>query len=243
MNYAYVYINKLEGNDREDLLQQLQHSVASLKEKEKDHGSIHIFSDITDLKIKDYCKGQGCFNKPTKILRNYSGNGSLSLIDILTEKIIQLKNFDKTQDVALIDVDTEFTVEIPKDYWQDDCAVFWKAEYYITQFRNLDRVLPQIPWAKIDIEFDPSFIMYNTGVVYIPKLYRKEICEKALWITDFLNNGKFLPEERYGNKLDEQIGLSIAVYDVYGRQGKIKTCEHFIHHYWEEKTKNIRWWE
>lgn len=242
MNYAYVYVNRLAGEEREELFLQLKHSIESLQEKERTHGSIHIFSDIVDSNIKNFSKTIGVFNRPIELSRNYVKD-RLSLIDILAEKIIQLRDFDQEQDVALIDVDTEFRVQLPENFWSDDSAVFWKAEYYITQFRNLDKVLPMIPWDQIGINFDPSFVMYNTGVVYVPKKHRKEICEKALWITDFLNNGTFLPEDRYGSKLDEQIGLSIAVHDVYGRNGKIKTCEHIIHHFWEEKTQNIKWWK
>jgi hypothetical protein len=242
LNYSYIYLNRCLGQDRIDLFKQLDKSVKVLKDIEKDHGSIHVFSDINDQEIKTFSREQGLLNRPISISRCYSSNGSLSLIDILAEKIIQLRDFDQDQETVLLDVDTVFLKKIDRSYW-DDSAVFWKAEYQIQQFRNLDRVLPQIPWSEIDIKFDHSFMMYNTGVVYIPKKYRKEVCEKALWITDYLNNGRFSPEDRYGNKLDEQIGLSIAVHDVFGRQGKIKCCDQYIHHYWEEKTKGIRWWE
>lgn len=241
MNYSYIYLNRCLGQDRIDLFKQLEKSVKVLKEIEKDHGSVHIFSDVDDLEIKDFSRKQGLLNRPITLSRCYSNSGNLSLIDILTEKIIQLKNFNQYHDTVLLDVDTLFLKKIDKDFWNDS-AVFWKAEYQIMQFRNLDRILPQIPWQDIDIKFDQSFLMYNTGVVYIPKKYRKEICEKALWITDYLNNGSLLPEDRHGNKLDEQIGLSIAVHDVFGREGKIKFCDQYIHHYWEEKTKGIRWW-
>jgi hypothetical protein len=241
MNYAYIYVNRLQGEERADLYGQLAKSIEVLKSKEKDHGSIHVFSDHDDSDAIELSKKAGCFNRPITLSRKYSANGSL--IDILAEKIIQLKDFDIDQDVVLLDVDTLFLNTAPNGYWATDTAVLWKAEYYITQFRNLDKVLPSIPWHEIGIKFDSSYIMYNTGVVYIPKLHRKEICEKALWITDYLNNGMFKPEDRHGSKLDEQIGLSIAIHDVYGKNNKIKTCENLIHHYWEEKTKGIKWWE
>jgi hypothetical protein len=240
MNYAYIYVNKLQGDERLDLYGQLAKSIEVLKDKEKSHGSIHIYSDIGDQTAAELAKKEGCFNRPICLSRKYSDNDSL--IDILAEKIIQLKDFNNNQEVTLLDVDTLFLNSIPNDYWTLDTAVLWKAEYYITQFRNLDKVLPLIPWHEIDINFDSSFVMYNTGVVYIPKLHRKEICEKALWITDYLNNGTFKPEDRHGNKLDEQIGLSIAMHDMYGKYGKVKHCNHFIHHYWEEKTKGLKWW-
>jgi len=240
MNYAYIYINKLQGEERKDLFDQLSKSVETLKVKDKFHGSIHIYSDTQDQESFDFCKEQGCFNHPVPITKNYKNQ---NLINILTEKIIQLKNFNEHQEITLIDVDTTFINSPPIDFWSNNSAILWKAEYYIMQFRNLDKILPLIPWDEVDIKFDESFVMYNTGVVYIPKQHRKEICEKALWITDYLNNGQFDPELRYGSKLDEQIGLSIAIHDMFGRLGSIKTCENIIHHFWEEKTKGIKWWK
>lgn len=243
MNYSYLYINKLIGEDRLDLFDQLKKSVEILNLVEKDYGSISLFIEPGDADVKDFSKKNGIFNREISLSRNYSKDGNISLIDILVEKIIQLKNFNQEQDTVLLDIDTVFKSSIPMNFWEDDRAVFWSAEYYITQFRNLDKVLPYIPWEEIDIKFTNDFIMYNTGVVYIPKKHRKEICEKALWITDYLNNGQFLPNDRFGNKLDEQIGLSIAVHDHYGKYGKIKTCEQYIHHYWDEKARGIKWWK
>lgn len=241
MNYAYIYINRLHGEPRQDLFEQLCKSVETLKLYDKTHGSIHVYSDFNDSQAIEFCNHQGCFNRPISLSRNYHEQSSL--INILTEKIIQLRDFNDYQDIVLLDVDTIFKTTPSENFWSNESAVLWKAEYYIMQFRNLEKVLPYIPWHEVDIKFDESFVMYNTGVVYIPKKYRKEICEKALWITDYLNNGIFKPEDRYGNKLDEQIGLSIAIHDIFGRNGKILTCENIIHHFWEEKTKGIKWWK
>jgi hypothetical protein len=84
--------------------------------------------------------------------------------------------------------------------------------------------------------------MYNTGVVYIPKEHRNEICRNALWIVDRLNDGKN-PEFRYGNKLDEQIGLSIATHHKYLDKGGVFTCKDLINHFWEEKVTGQKWWK
>ena len=232
----------MSGQDRVDLFDQLKKSVEILNQTEKDHGSITLFVDPSDTEVKDFAKSHGLFHKDISLSRNYTRDGNISLIDILVEKIIQLRDFNSNQDTVLLDVDTLFKDSVPENFWSKDQAVFWSAEYYITQFRNLDKVLPRLPWKEIGIDFNKDFIMYNTGVVYIPKQHRKEICEKALWITDYLNNGEFDPADRHGSKLDEQIGLSIAVHDYYGKYGNIKTCENIIHHYWEEKTKGIKWW-
>ena len=236
MNYAYLYINKLSGDERTELFDQLKTSLKVLKRVEPNHGSVHVFNS-GDQETQEFCEQQGCFSRTIKTTRNYGG-----LIDILIEKINLLKDFDPNQDVTLLDIDTVFTRPVPADAWQSNVAVLWSAEYYITQFRNLDQVLPLLPWHEVGINFDPSFIMYNTGVVYIPRQHRKEICEKALWIADRLNSGEYDPEHRHGSKLDEQIGLSIAIHDVYGRFGKIRMSSDFIHHYWNEKANGNKWW-
>ena len=239
MNYAYLYINRLTGQAQIDLFDQLKTSIKILKTLDPNHGSIHIFNS-GDSEIIKFCEQQGCFSHYINTTRSYGG-----LIDILIEKINILKDFDADQEVTLLDIDTAFINPPSADLWHPNVAVLWSAEYYITQYRNLDKVLPLLPWPDIGIDFNPSYIMYNTGVVYIPKQYRTEICEKALWIVDKLNDGSYDPGDRYGNKLDEQIGLSIAIHDVFGKQGNIKTCEHFIHHYWEEKAKTDgnKWWK
>jgi hypothetical protein len=245
LNYCYLYINKLTGQEKQDLFLQVKKSSQILKQVEKSHGSVHLFVDKDDQDIKAYSKNQGFFNKEIPLSRNYNQDGSISSLDILVEKIVQLKDFDQNKDVVLLDIDTVFTNNVPENFWDEETAVLWAAEYYITQFRNLENVLPFIPWQDVGIDYNNDFIMYNTGVVYIPKKHRKEICEKALWIVDYLNNGTFNPADRYGNRIDEQISLSIAIHDFYGKRGKIKTCEHFIHHFWEEKhkTQGNRWWE
>lgn len=242
MNYGYLYYNKLRGSDKKDLFDQLSKSIEVLKIKDQNYDFIYLYTDPDDEEIKTYSRNHGCVNKKINLSRKYDKDSDIILLDILVEKIIQLKNFDSTQDITLLDVDTLFLQSLPDDFWSIEKPVLWKPEYYITQYRNLDKILPEIPWHQIDIKFNNSFVMYNTGVIYIPKKHRKEICEKALWISDFLNNGIHRPEDRYGNKLDEQIGLSIAIHDVYGLEN-IRSCENYIHHYWEEKTKNIRWWE
>jgi hypothetical protein len=245
LNYCYLYVNKLQGQEKQDLFGQLKKSTEVLSQIEKNHGSVHLFVDPDDREIEEFSKKHGFFNKKIELSRNYNKDGKVSSIDILVEKIIQLKDFNENQDVVLLDVDTLFINSVPENYWTDDTAVLWSAEYYITQFRNLGNVLPYLPWDQVEIDYNNNFIMYNTGVVYIPKKHRKEICEKALWITDYLNNGIFDPNDRYGNRIDEQIGLSIAIHDFYSKHGKIKTCEQIIHHFWEEKykTQGNRWWE
>jgi hypothetical protein len=243
MNYSYLYIDKYSGQDSDDFFAQLKKSVSVLKEKQPLRDNIYVFNDQVEGTIKDFCQQEGCIHQPITLSKNYPGSGGSAPINILVEKIISLRDFDENKDIVLLDVDTLFLSPIPEVVWRDGIAAMWNYEYPLTQFRNLDRVLPHLPWSEIGIPFNNSYPMYNTGVVYIPKKHRKEICEKALWIVDKLNDGTYLPEDRAGSKLDEQIGLSIAVHDVYGKYGNVKLCYNVIHHYWKEKQDNIRWWE
>lgn len=235
MNYAYLYINEYEKEqDKQDFFDQLKKSIECLQLYTV-NPKIHIYHSPRDLHIQDYCQEHDYISKPIKFHRPFTG-----LIKILVEKIFILMDFQDDQDVVLLDVDTAFKTHIDDTIWSS-VPILWSAEYYITQFRNLDKILPDLPWYEVDIDFKPSYIMYNTGVIYIPKSERKEICRKALWIVDRLNDGKD-PEARHGNKLDEQIGLSISICDRYLFNEGIFICNQIIDHFWEEKTKGVKWW-
>ena len=236
MNFAYLYINEYENEqDKLDFFEQLKKSIELLKRYTK-NPAIYIYHSSTDDEIQDYCLAHGYISKPISYHRPFTG-----LIKILVEKIFILLDFPDDQDVVLLDVDTVFKSYTDDSIW-GSIPILWSAEYYITQWRNLDKILPSLPWYEVDIKFDPSYIMYNTGVVYIPKSGRKEVCRKALWITDRLNDGKD-PEFRYGNKLDEQIGLSIAICDRYLYKEGIFISNQIIDHFWESKAKGEKWWE
>jgi hypothetical protein len=236
MNYAYLYINEYEKEqDKQDFFDQLKKSIECLKLYTV-NPRIHIYHSPTDLQIQKYCQEHGYVSNHIKFHRPFT-----DLIRILVEKIFILMNFSENEDVVLLDVDTAFKQYTDNSVW-GNVPILWSAEYYITQFRDLDKVLPSLPWYEVDINFNSAYIMYNTGVVYIPKSDRKEICRKALWIVDRLNDGKN-PELRHGNKLDEQIGLSISICDRYLNNEGIYICDQVIDHFWESKVKGERWWE
>lgn len=236
MNFAYLYINEYDNEqDKFDFFEQLKKSIELLN-RHTQNPKIYIYHSAGDNEIQDYCLTNGYISKSISYHRPFTG-----LIKILVEKIFILLDFPDDQDVVLLDVDTAFKSYTDDSVW-GSIPILWSAEYYITQWRNLDKILPSLPWYEVDIKFDTSYIMYNTGVVYIPKKERKEICRKALWITDRLNDGKD-PEFRYGNKLDEQIGLSIAICDRYLYKEGIFISNQIIDHFWESKAKGEKWWE
>lgn len=241
MNYAYLFIDNLNGHSYENGFNELKASISVLKEYKNFNDLILVFNNELIGKNVDFFKKEDIKHLHIKLSRNYQSN-TINPITILVEKLVSLINFDQNEDIVLMDVDTSIIQKIPQDYWNSNYIVFDALEYPIMQWRNLDKVLPQIPWKQFDINFDDSFMMYNTGVVYIPKKFRKEICEKALKIVDYLNDN-FDPEERYGNKLDEQIALSIVAHDCFGRFGHIKFSNNYIHHHWAEKQNGIKWWE
>jgi FkbM family methyltransferase len=240
MNFAYLYVNEYTGQDRVDFFSQLKKTVSTLKEKQRFYDNIYVFT-TPDQEAKEFCEQENLVYKEIAITKQYYN--TRTIIDILAEKIRILKDFDPALDVVLLDVDTLFLGWLADDEWNSERAVIWDVEYFLTDFRNLHSVLPKLPWYEVGISFNRSFRMYNTGVVYIPKDLRKEVCEKALWIVDKLNDGTYKPEVRHGNKLDEQIGLSIALHHYYGRFDKMGAAKVAIHHFWEEKAKGIRWWE
>lgn len=235
MNYAYLYVNEYKGQEKIDFFDQLKKSIEVLKRCTIDP-KIFVYHHEDDTEIVGYCNSNRINAVPIKFHRPFHG-----IIRILVEKIFILRDFPEDEEIVLLDVDTLFRYNISDSIWQKH-PILWDAEYYITQFRNLDKVLPFLPWYEIDINFDTTYVMYNTGVVYIPKEHRREICQKALWITDRLNDGKN-PDFRYGNKLDEQIGLSIAIHEKYRNNGGIAVCKDMIDHFWEAKTQGLIWWK
>lgn len=241
MNYAYLFVDNLNNHSYITGLNELQASVSSLKRVEN-YDSIYAFNNETTGKNLGYFNRENIFHKHISLSRNYSGSNNINPISILVEKIISLMNFDENEDIVLLDIDTTFKKAIPKDFWNPNYVIFDNIEYPIMQWRNLDKVLPQIPWRQFDINFNSSFNMYNTGVIYIPKKFRRELCEKALKIVDYLNDN-FDSAERHGGKLDEQIALSIVCHDTYGRFGNIKFSNEYIHHHWDDKQNGINWWK
>jgi len=242
MNYAYLFVDNLNGHSYEDGFKEIKASICALKKNIGRDDSIIVFNNELFGKNIDFFKKENITHHYIDLSRSYKGSNNINPISILVEKIICLMNFDEDEDIVLMDIDTSIIEKIPENYFDDNHIIFDNIEYPIMQWRNLDKVLPEIPWKDFDINFDSSFMMYNTGVIYIPKKFRKEICEKALKIVDYLNDN-FDAEERCGNKLDEQIALSIVAHDCFGRYENIKFSSNYIYHYWPEKQNNIKWWE
>lgn len=243
MNYCYLFIDNLNGHPYVDGFNELKKSVSILKQKQGHDTKISVFNNENHGKISNFCQQENISHIEHQLTRNYIGSDNINPINILVEKINVLNKFTEDQDVVFLDTDTAILEFIPDDYWDDNHVVLHNIEYYLCDWRNLGNVLPKINWAEIDVEFDSTFPMYNTGVIYIPKRFRKELTEKALWIVDQLNSGEFPPNERMGNKLDEQIALSIVLHDTFGKHGNIKLCNKIIAHYWAEKQNGIKWWE
>ena len=240
MNYSYLFVDNLHNHSYKNGLNELKTSIITFKRIQK-YDTLQIFgTELTDSNI-DYFKTENIIFNKIKLSRNYGKSDTCNPINILVEKIIQLMNFDDDKEIVLMDIDTSSHKKIPEDFFNPNCIVFDAVEYPIMQWRNLDKILPQVPWNQFDVNFNDSFMMYNTGVIYIPKKFRKELCEKALQIVDYLNQN-FEPEERYGNKLDEQIALSIVCHDAYGRFGYIKYSSEYIHHHWRDRQNGIEWW-
>ena len=242
MIYSYLFVDNLDGHEYTDGLSQLKFSVSNLEKNKSSTDSILVFNNEITGNTLDWLKNTQIEHHLIHLSKTYKTSDKLNPINILVEKINVLSYFDFNKDLVLMDIDTALKKPIPEEFWDSNYAVLDNIEYPIMQWRNLDKVLPLIPWKQFDINFDSSFMMYNTGVIFIPKRFRREICQKAITIVDYLDKN-FEPEERHGNKLDEQIALSIVLHDCFGRYNHIKLATGYIHHYWSERQNNIRWWE
>lgn len=237
MNYGYLFITDYEGSPCNNCFDQLKRSIKSIKDVVEEYKSIVIFTNNITEQLKTYGETEEVKIIEIPIVRNYSG---LPIASVLAHKIFVLQNFDKDEEIVLLDLDTKFK---SKPNWDLNTATLWTQEYQLISARNLHTVLPFIPWETIGINFTEQFTMKNTGVIFIPKEDRKELCEKAIWITDYLNNGSHKPEDRSCNKLDEQIALSIVLEDKYLKYGRLTYAISFVDHYWAENMQGIRWWE
>lgn len=236
MNYGYLFVRTYKDLECTNCFEQLKKSIQSIKDYDPFHEDITIYADNVDEELNKYASDNNISLQQITVSRDYSG---LPIASVLVEKIIALLNYNADKEVVFLDLDTTFT-STPD--WNLETAYLWEQEYPLLSARNLDTVLPFIPWSEIGIEFDENYSMKNTGVIFIPKEDRKEVCTKALWIADYLNNGLYSPEDRIGNKLDEQIGLSIVLEHVFGRHGKLQFAKPFIYHYWAENMDGIKWW-
>jgi len=175
MNYGYIFIDNLNGHVYDDGFNQLKKSISVLKKTKIDYDNIYIFNNEKEGKVVDYCKQENLVHIYINLSRRYDKSDTVNPISILVEKIIALRDFDLEKDIVLLDIDTTFISKPPVGIWNNSDVVLNDAEYYLTQWRNLDKVLPKIPWNEIEISFKDDYIMYNTGVIYIPRSVRKKM--------------------------------------------------------------------
>jgi hypothetical protein len=233
MNWGYLYVTNYKDLNCEDCFDQLKHSVKSLKEKVSIIDSINIYSDLITDELKEWCDKEGLLLHKIEVQREYSG---LDISSVVAQKLFILRDYDQTKEFTLIDIDTEF---INDPNFDSNTPTIWNIEYPLISARNLDTLMPLITFEEIGVEFNLNMTMKNTGLIYVPKKDRKEISEKAIWLVDYLNNGKHKPEDRVCNKLDEQISLSILLEFFYP---SINTAEWFLNHYWANKMDGIKWY-
>lgn len=160
-----------------------------------------------------------------------------TFLDALVKKIQALRYFPEDQEMVVMDCDTE--VSAPYDgCFEQGVPVLCNGEYHILSMRNLGAVLPQCQLPG-EVQIVETCEMMNSGVVYIPKERRRELADYALAIVDEL--GRFPADQRFGDKLDEQIALSIVVQWAYPKVDQ--AAFHGLDHHWPKVHSNIRYWE
>lgn len=242
MKYLYLLIETFKGEVRSPgLLKKLEFSINSLRKvvgvQPQD---IIIANPEPSPEFIEFINKNGYVHKLFTLSRDYKVNVHWGKINILVEKIIQLATFDK-EDAVLIDLDTEVIGNFTPLLGSDN-AVLWEPEWPLMGGRNLGSTLPKIPFNQVGINFDGSFMMYNSGFVWIPTLVRKQMCDKALWITDYFHNGTFNDADRVCSGLDEQIGFSIVLHEFFGKHNKLAFAKPYINHYWDKQLRNEQWW-
>jgi hypothetical protein len=252
MKYLYLVVEQLNGKILiPDILPKFEFSFHSLRHhvpESKEPRAIIVYSVDPSERLKTLCWLESAELRIIELCRNYPNTTPNydSKLNILVEKIVLLRDFDPDRECVYMDLDTEIVGDFSS--LLTDKAALNCTEYPLVSppARNLDRVLPFLPYKNWDVRWNPNYKMCNAGFVFIPKAIRKDLCVKALHIVDFLNNGTFPGVDRICNGLDEQIALSIVLQDRFG--DTLIQVPQYINHFWLQSIlraqgeEHIKWW-
>lgn len=237
MKYIYVVIEK----GLPDILEKFRFSLYSLYARVPEAGGnviVRCWRPSEELRI--LCKCYSIEIHPVFPSRCFPGD---TILNILVEKIMAMRDIAEGCECVVIDLDTEIVGNFHEILGKPPVVTAWPIlcarEYPLYSERNLGNVLPQIQFESLGIDFDPAFYMYNTGFIFIPSIVRRVLCAKALLLVDAIH--RFAAEDRYGDKLDEQIALSIVLQSQF--RHNILTVEgRFLKHFWREAMAGKKWW-
>ncbi len=125
---------------------------------------------------------------------------------------------------VLIDCDTEFIKDLTFDQVDLNVGAMHVGEWPLDHERNLVNALKGCSfYDKL-----ASYKMFNSGLVYIPEQDREKVVTRIIEVFKEVNA---LPEsERYGDHLDEQLSISVAMQDQYGTA--VQEWVRFVTHHW-----------
>jgi hypothetical protein len=155
-------------------------------------------------------------------------------MEVLARKIDILSLLDSN--VLFLDVDTEVRSSLNAIITSNQVH-FHDREYVFSNSAIVEHmnIFTQVDWHKYQINVLPSnTFMYNTGVIYIPKVVK-------CYLKDVRNLMLDLEDVRTGetNRLNEQIAISIILQH---RVGLIQTASHLVKHFWSEKYDLKKIW-
>ncbi len=245
MNYVYLLVPGCNGYGQNYCgLEKLKFSIDSLKKNTNKYNKIYVyygydntsFERINDIKI--YCEENNLIGVNIGNLKHdfgichASGISNPYRLNILIEKIYILINHDENEEICFIDIDTEFNTEIDNYVFDYKTPILWANEHKLLCGRDLRKF-----FKTMNYYVDPESIMFNSGVIYIPKENRKKIGEESLNLV--LEMNKYEDCLRVARDLDEQIALSIIIYKHYKNVNLFKDI---LNHYWEKVHREEKYW-
>jgi FkbM family methyltransferase len=247
MNYVYLIVEGCNGYGKDfNGIEKLDFSIKSLKKNTSKYKNIYVYYSYDDTnidtqdKIINYCKNNNIISIDNGKLKHDFGKSCKNIsnpyrLNILIEKIYILLNHDDNEDICFVDLDTEFNYTIDKYIYNLNKPILWTNEYNLLQKKKLVNFFNNIMKYNVDIESR----MFNTGFIFIPKLYRKSLAKEALQLA--LEMNKYPDNLRPCKDLDEQIALSIVIFKYY--KNNIILMNKHINHYWDKCMRNEKYWE
>lgn len=246
MNYVYLLVPGCnEYGKNYNGLDKLKFSIDSLKKNTINYNKIYLYYgyDETSFEriepIQNFCSDNNIIGiNIGKLKHDFGicharGISNPYRLNILVEKIYILINHDPSEEICFIDIDTEFHKNINNYEFDLSKPILWENEGNLYNSRHLGNF-----FNSINYELDPSTMMYNTGVIFIPLNIRNQIGQEAINLV--LEMNKYDDSQRVAKDLDEQIALSVIIHKYF--KNNINFFNNVLNHYWSKVHNGEEYW-
>ena len=246
MNFVYLLVPgcNVYGENYKGI-KKLEHSYNSLRKYCSTINKIYLYIGYDDSSVQRIAEIESWAHYKDIIVINigklqhsfttlYKNGSNPYRLNILIEKINILKNHNIEEDICFVDIDTEFKENFSSYRFDLTKPIFHDKEYkMLNSCRNIDRCFDAMHYMV-----SPETYMYNSGIIYIPKVMRMTLACEAYKLVIEMN--KYPDNNRIANDLDEQIALSIVVSKYYNHN--INLLKDYVKHHWDKVHSNVEYW-